>query len=474
MKRTITLYFCFFLLIFNSKFLIFNCSAQSGYQIRVKNEIITADSLFVYVYNVKEKKFTPFHSLKFEKDITLKNSIPLDAGIYTLVADSMMLGEFIISDPKKQKFTISFNENDVEFEGSIENSANHEYMKQMMEFSHQMSLLNMEFQQMQQKELPNSMMQVYMDTFFMKLDTLNWEKRSYQEKVISENKGTLLASIIQCSMEVPPPPPDYYRNQIQMLTYLSSHFFDSFTWDDERLLKTPVLYNKFKTFVQQISYLDSEITIPIVVKALGDSKKNKDLYFALFDFIELYFGNYKSPEMRNEQLYLAMLHDILTIPDLEETKRQRYEYEINILDRNLPDTQAIDFNILLSNGDTTSLYSFEAEYLILYFQNPDCPTCSEFREKLKNIEVLYHAINSGKLKVMTVYFESNEELWRNYLEKKAFKNWIHAWNYDLQISENHLYDVRVIPTIMILDKNKKVIKKDIFPDELEEWIKRNL
>jgi hypothetical protein len=90
------------------------------------------------------------------------------------------------------------------------------------------------------------------------------------------------------------------------------------------------------------------------------------------------------------------------------------------------------------------------------------------------MEVLYHLITSGKVKVLTIYFEKNEELWQNYLNKSAFKNWLHGWNYDLQISEAHLYDVRIIPTIMVLDKEKKVIEKDLFPNELEEWLKRNL
>ena len=450
--------------------LFFVSNAQPGYQIRIKTENIQADSLFVKSFDVKSKKFSNFISLKFEKDITIKDKTPLDAGIYIIEADSAVLSEFLISDEKNQKFTISILEDDIKVEGSKENIANRAYMKKMVEFSHQIRALNAEFQQIQQKEMPNSMMQAYIDTFVVKFDLINAEKKTYQEKVILENKGLLLATITQCSMDVPPPPQDYYRDRVKLFTYLAEHHFDFFTWEDERLLNTPVFYNKLKTFAQQILPLEAKITTPVVIKALHESKKNKNLYYAFFDFLEHEFGNIKSP-YRDELLYIAMLEDILGDSDLEETRKQRYEYELNLITKNQPGEQATDFNILLSNGDTTTLYAIDAELLILYFQNPDCPTCGEFREKMKNMEVLYYAINSGKVKVMTVYFEKDEELWRKYLKNNAFKTWMHGWNYDLQISEKHLYDIRFIPTIMVLDKNKKVVEKDLFPNELEAWLK---
>jgi len=464
MNRLLTLFLCAFTL---------TSFAQSGYQIRIKTENITADSLFIKSYHVKSKKFVNFLSVKFEKDITLKDKIPLNTGIYLIEADSTLLSEFLISDTKNQKFTLSFLEKDMVIEGSKENRANRAFMKQMVEFRLKERALETEFQKMQQKGLPNSVMQAYVDTFFIKISNLYAEIRAYQEKTVAENKGALLASIIQCSMDVPPPPQEYYRNPKKYYTYISEHFFDSYSWDDERLLQTPVLYKQFKEFAQSIFPLESEITIPIVLKALNESKKSKNLYLALFDFLEHEFGSYKSP-YRDVLLYIEMLKDILKLPDLEETRKLFYEHELKLISKNHEGDYAIDFNILLSNGDTTHLYAVEAEVLLLYFQNPDCPTCIEFREKMKKMESLYHAITSGRLKVLTLYFEENEELWRNYVKTKAFTNWTHGWNYDQRISEERLYDVRNIPTIMILDKNKKVIKKDIFPKELEEWLKQNI
>jgi hypothetical protein len=463
MNRILTLFFCT---------LIFASNAQSGYQIRIKTENIHADSLFVKAYDVKSKNFIPFQTLKFENDITIKGNLPLIAGIYIIEADSTVLTEFLISDAKNQKFTISFLNGEAKVEGSKENSTNRAYVKQMLEFRRQEIALEAEVKQAQQSGLPNYMLQTLADSIFKQFDKVYADKRAFQEKMIAENKGLLLASIIQSSLNVQPPK-DYYQDRMRLHLYLTEHHFDTFPWEDERMLHTPVLYNKLRAFAQYIFPLEPKVSTPIVLKVFNESKKNRNMYYALFDFLEHEFGSIKSP-YRKEELYIAMLKDILNLPDLEETRRLRYEYELGLIDRNHAGEQAVDFNILLENGDTITLYDIDTEFLMLYFQHPDCPTCVELRNKMKDMEILNNAIASGKLKIMTVYFEDNENLWRNYLKTRAFKNWTHGWNYDQQIAEKRLYDIRHIPMIMFLDKNKKIIKKDWLSNEIEDWLKRYL
>ena len=462
MKQTLTLFF--------SALIFFSC-AQPGYQVRIKTENIEADTLFVKSYDVQSKKFNNLYSLKFEKDVTIKDKTPLTPGIYIIEADSTILSEFLISDDKNQKFTVSILKDGVKIEGSKENIANQAYIKQMMEFKHRAKALDDEFKLMQQQRLPNYMMQSFVDTLTKKLNEIFAQQRAYQDKIIAENKGFLLASVIQSSLDMSPPPQEYFRDRVKLFSHLAGHFFDTFPWKDDRLLNTPVLYKKFKEFAQQILQLEPEFAIPIVMKILNESKINKSMYLALFDYLEREFGNYKSP-YRDVLLYIAMLEDILTIPDLEETRKLFYEYELALISKNQEGAPAIDFNILLANGDTTTLYALDAEILMLYFQHPDCPTCVELREKMKNMEALNNAIASGKLKIVTIYFEDNEDLWRNYLKTRALPNWQHGWNYDQHITEKRLYDIRTIPMIMVLDKDKTVIKKDLLSNEVEGWLKK--
>jgi len=367
MSRLFTLFFIAIVCISN---------AQSGYQIRLKTENIVADSLFVKEYDVKSKKFLKFLAFKFEKDITIKNKVPLNTGIYVIDADSLILTEFLISDSKNQKFTISILKDDIKIEGSTENSANRAYTKQMFEFNRQQFVLEDEFRQIQQRGLPQYMMQPYVDSLAAKSEKIDAEKKIYQEKIIKENKGLLLASIVQSSLEPPLPPQEYLRDRVKFYSYLAENHFNNFPWEDERLLNTPILHKKFKFFAQQLLQLEAEFSIPIVIKVLNESKKSKKMFYALFDYLEHEFGVQGSP-YREELLYITILKNILNTPDVEETRTLRYEYELKLITKNLAGAQATDFNILFSNGDTTTLYNIDAELLMLYFQNPDCPTCGE-------------------------------------------------------------------------------------------------
>ena len=82
------------------------------------------------------------------------------------------------------------------------------------------------------------------------------------------------------------------------------------------------------------------------------------------------------------------------------------------------------------------------------------------------------AIQSGKLKVVTIYFEQDEDLWQRYLKNKANPKYMHGWEFENRIEKEQLYDIRIIPFMFLLDKDKKVIKKDIYYNEISEYLKR--
>ena len=129
--------------------------------------------------------------------------------------------------------------------------------------------------------------------------------------------------------------------------------------------------------------------------------------------------------------------------------------------KNLPGAQLPDIPILWGDDTLSGLQSVDAEYTLLYLHNPDCHTCTAVREELSRNPELTQAVNSGKLKVVTLYFENDEALWRRYLTTKANPQWQHGWDYQGKIESEQLFDLRAIPVIFLLDKDKKVIEKNL-------------
>jgi thiol-disulfide isomerase/thioredoxin len=276
--------------------------------------------------------------------------------------------------------------------------------------------------------------------------------------------------LIQSTIEIPSPPKEYYSDRTKYYTYLLEHQFDNYKWEDDRLINTPLPNNKFKFYSQVILELAPEIATPLVIKDLDKSKVSILHYYQFFDYLEIFFGSLTSP-YRDEYLYIEMLKNALQFPQLSPERKARYVYELSVINKNLRGSIVPDFKVVLNNGDSTSLHKINAEYLLIYFQNPDCPSCIELRQKMESMDLLKKAIADKKMTVLTVYFESNEQIWRNYLLKSANPAYIHSWNYDLSIEKDKLFDTRTIPMLILVDKDKRVIKKDLLKNEIEYYMK---
>lgn len=428
------------------------------------------DSVKIRAYD-KRNAFKTLYTQPFREKTGFKSKTPLAPGIYWIFGDSTMLEAFIVSSNEGQKFTILIDTTEVTYHNSPENSANHQYIKEIQKFDQQSEFLNMEFQKAQSGSIPSYMMQVFVDSLTAEALRIAADKEAYQRQTIRENPETLLASIIQATIAIPEPPRDLYGDRSQMQAYILQHFFDNFPWHDPRVFQTPVINNKIADYATFIYQLDRPDLDTFVVAACKAAKINRQSYYHFFDRLEEYIGNNVSP-FKVEHTYIRMLKDALAIPDLESSRQARYKRELQFIDINLQDSIVPNFNIVLSNGDTTNLYAVHSDYMILYLEHPTCSTCITARNRMADFPVLNNAISNGTLKVLTIYFENDSTVWNTYITHNANPDYLHGWNYDQTIEKKGLFDTRTIPYMFLLDKDKRVIKKDLLINEIEDYLRQ--
>lgn len=180
--------------------------------------------------------------------------------------------------------------------------------------------------------------------------------------------------------------------------------------------------------------------------------------FKLMTLSEKYFYDPNSPYL-NEEVYIPVLEGVLSSKAVGELDKMQYEYQLRIAQLNRKGTPAGDFKYEKADGSKGSLYGIKGEYTIVFFNNPDCPSCVEIRETLKSVPVIEQMTDSGKLKVLAIYIDEQVELWRNNKSKYP-SNWIYAYDHTLTLRDNTLYGLRAIPSLYLLDKDKKVLLKD--------------
>ena len=442
------------------------CMAQVSIHIDIKGDK-TFDSIFVRSEaKLQTKKYL---SAPYSPSVTLQDKESLKPGMYEILGDSTYLAVIFIPSEKNQKFSLTIDGENVTFANSKENTAYYDYLRGMIGYNKRLDSLNEEFQRAQ-RTLPQYMLKVFVDSLSANARRINDEMRTYQRKTAAANKGTLMGSVVATATYLNDPPQEVVSDRHLFQSYYIEHFFDNFAWNDPRIFNTIVVEQKLKEICNMIYQYDNPEYDTFVVAALNQAKVNQTSYEYLFDALEHVLGSNISP-YKVEHTYIAMLKDALAYPKLDENRKRRYTRELGFIDKNHAGDTVPDFRLVLANGDTTTFYAIESEYTLLYLQHPTCPTCHQVRNRMKGFDKLNRAIESGKLKVVMVYFEDDPKVWDNYIHSsEANPKYLQGWNFDQTIDDKDLFDTRTIPYMFLLDKDKVVIKKDLLVNEIEPYI----
>ena len=118
-----------------------------------------------------------------------------------------------------------------------------------------------------------------------------------------------------------------------------------------------------------------------------------------------------------------------------------------------------------SYGRRRQLSGIKADYVLVYFNDPDCEDCRRVKELLTLSPVVNDLLESGRLKLLSVCVEGKTPAW----EKAEFPaGWIDGYDADQRLTREQVYDLKAMPTLYLLDAEKRVILKDASFEQVEE------
>lgn len=176
-----------------------------------------------------------------------------------------------------------------------------------------------------------------------------------------------------------------------------------------------------------------------LLKDVFECNMNVCDYTYLADITERYLHYQDSPCL-NDNLYIYVMDIITKSPSIALADRIRYVENLEMAKRNRVGSQALDFKYNVTGGKSGHLYGIKAKYLLILFYNPDCDECSDLLHKIKSSSDISH-------KVKLAVFHGNDLMFK------------------LQT-----YDMSMVPTLYLLDKNKIVLLKNATFDEVEHYL----
>lgn len=162
---------------------------------------------------------------------------------------------------------------------------------------------------------------------------------------------------------------------------------------------------------------------------------------------------------RNEEMYIPVVEAKIVSPLTTSEQKADAQALLPKLKLNRIGTPAADFSFTQSNGRRMRLYDVKADHTILLFSNPGCEDCRAIIDRLTGIEGIDSHIAAGNLAIVNVYPDADLAEWRHYSAQYP-DNWYNGYNEMLDVAGG-LYNLRAIPSLYLLDRDKKVIYKDV-------------
>jgi hypothetical protein len=163
--------------------------------------------------------------------------------------------------------------------------------------------------------------------------------------------------------------------------------------------------------------------------------------------------------MRNEDVYYHFVLRYASYEGLSDALRGKYEREARLCALNRVGTKAADFRFADKRGKMTNLHDVKAEMTLLFFSNPGCEACMQIINVLREEPLIASHIASGRLAVVNVYIDEDIQAWRDYMPIYP-EEWYNGFDPDYVLRSNEIYCVRAIPSLYLLDAEKRVILKD--------------
>lgn len=247
-------------------------------------------------------------------------------------------------------------------------------------------------------------------------------------------------------------------------------FWKDVDFGDVRLLRTPVLHNKLKRYIQDLTPQN----IDSVIKSIDIVSRKAVAHPEVYKHIVNWIGTtYKENSiMGGQAIFLHVIDNYFTDElaywdtpaGLEKIRDKVDEMRYSLLGMQGQNVTANDVD-----GVSRSLYDLPGEILVVFMYSPNCDHC---REAAPEMVEIYNKWHKKGLDIYGICTETELEPLQKFVKKYNFP-W---WNViDPTYKSFYMkYHVDITPEIYVLDKDRTIIAKDLKPFQLEEVLTKQL
>jgi hypothetical protein len=192
------------------------------------------------------------------------------------------------------------------------------------------------------------------------------------------------------------------------------------------------------------------------------------VFLLMEEIVSRYLYDPNSP-VRDEDLYLPYVEGLAASRFTREEARPGYVYEARMCALAPVGSVAPDFRFKDARGRTRRLHDVQARTILLFFSNPGCYACLDIINTLEAVPGIRDRIARGDFAVVNVYIDEDLAAWRAY-EPNYPRDWLCGYDPDGLVRSDRIYNVRAIPSLYLLDGQKRILMKDAPVERVVSWL----
>lgn len=460
-----------------------NTNPQNGFEIKVKIKNYPDSlnfKLYLGYYNWSAQYIsdTAVYNPK-TKTYIFKGDKAKDGGMYMLITEDRQYVDFIFDQHQHIEIDVTYPDmfSSISFRNSPEND---EY--QAFATVGKADFLHMNKLQTEYQEAESTNDEEKKEALHEQINLLYKKIEQDRTDFTLAHPENLMASIFKAQKEpeVPEAPesvPDSLKRNWQY-EYYKNHYFDNFNLCDERLLRTPLLYQRIKSFQEKVLYMQSPDSIKYAWERVIEKARCADAHSEVFKFLVWYpVDAYQRSEIIGQDaiwVYLAKKYYLggdafWASASIIENFRKRIERVEPLLIGNRPaEFYCPDTTIESQHPNWVSVFSSPKRYSVVIFWSTTCGHC-------KTAMPLWHKLYMEEkdrldFEVFAICKDFDVPAWKKYIREHKLEGWFNLNGKESNLDYNDAWDIITTPTVYVLDREKRIVTKKIDPQYLKDFI----
>jgi hypothetical protein len=459
--------------------------AQDGYEIKVTLKPFKNEYIYLGHYSGKQYPIIDSVKLNDKSEGVFKGSKKLGGGIY-LVAYPAKNNFFEILLDKEQRFSVIADTATVKKEKKFINSPDNllfnSYQTYMSEKGKAIDSIRKKL-----AAATTAKDSAYLNDQLKKTDSV---VAVYRKDIIAKNQDNILGTLLRLMQEPVIPPSDKHPGGKYDSTfayrYFKDHYWDGINFWDDRVTRTPasLFDERLDKYYNTLVYPQPDSVIKEIDWMLGYASISEEMTrFLLVKFVNRYLTQKYMWEdavfVHLYQKYFSQKEYSWLTPQGKKIITDRaYSLMANIMGNNAENISLPD-----NTGKIISLYADTSRFTIVCFWDP---TCSHCKELLPKLDSMYRAKwKTAGVKMFAIAKETSgtKKDWLSFINDHHLQDWTNVYyskedektRVDANIpGYSQLYDVQTLPTVYLLDKDKRIVAKKLTWQQTDDILQLKL